>query len=544
MAEKEDKLVTEEAADVSNVKAMSQLRVITYTSDVGEAAQATEIDYSQQDYTLFRNIYNGSSESGMQLGALFAQPIVHFYTAFVIGMLPKVVVRAGNIDSSGKRQEEPELSTFANDFLKAEHHRLVQLVKTTLKLGDCYCAFNPNRTLAIISPETADPGFYLYTERLNSLKQRQTRYLLNPKTRRKNKVVITRTWTRDKVIVEAAAEGGSIDVKEFGKPKLELTHNIGVAPVVLYANNRDDLSAFGWSEFAGCIPFMNMYHRTLARGFEAQQYAGKPVLKFKGIDGPAKKWLKDSFDIDVDKLDDATEKQKMKNFLEAFKMLTLTGENVDAEFLESKFPLGATSEMCQLAFQGIVKMCGVPEFMFGANMESSNAVAREQYVSLKSAIQRKRIEFGAVLKQIIKWAFYWYSNAAVDEETGLPITTYSFASDPAALEQLEVELIWPTVLASDEDIKLEAMKLLADINGLSYEDAFENLPYITADPQTSLNRVREEFNDATLPTKGQSNSGEQRDKRDTSRKSDDKGNAGNNSGRTGRTSGSPSKGSK
>ena len=529
----------ETAQDVQNIKYMDQLRTLTYTSGIGDAGEPPEVDYTQQDYDLFRMIYNGDKESGMQLGALFSQPIVLYYTAFLIARLPKVVIRGGKLDKAGKREEIPELSTFANDFCKTEHPRLVQFVKTALKLGDCYAAFNPNRTLAIIPPETADPGFYLYTDRINSLKQRQTKYILNPKTNRKNKVTIVRQWLRDRTLVEAKAESGSIDVKEFGKPKLDLTHNLGVAPVVLYANNKDDMSAFGWSEFVGCMPFFNIFHRTLARGFEAQQYAGKPVLMFEGIDGQAKSWLKASFDIDVDKIESsAAERSKMQAFLEKFKMLTLTGK-ATGKFLESKFPLGATSEMCQLAFDGIVRMSALPEFMFGTQASGSNAVAREQYVALKNKVALKQVEFGTVLKQLIKWAFYWFSNVAKDEETGEPLTAYNFASDAAALEELEVELTFPSFIASDEDLKLKALELVAKLGGLSYEDAFENLESIIPDPQTSLNRVRQEFADATLPPKPTFESdgddeAEGEAKRTNQRSNDDKGNAGSNSGKTGK----------
>lgn len=486
---------------------MSDMRQDTFRFSFDDLTNLPALNYAQGEYEKLNQMYYGSAESGIQLGALFAQPIVKFYTAFLIGQLPKVVIRdrtAKTTDSSSNGKELDDLSLFANRFLTDQHANLLDIVQASVLYGDVYAAFNLDRNLEAIPPfpHKVLPGFNLFSSGLHTFQVGVTRSLRNPdEPEKKGDVNIVRTYTPEFIRYEATTDSREISLKDFGDNPVELPHLLGVCPVIHIPNNPMPGQQFGWSEFAHCLPYMNIFHHVLVRGFEAQQYAGKPILAVTGIEGTVKAWLKRTFDIDVTQDSSETVQDKMKSFFAKFKFFAFAGD-VKAEYLENKYPIGATPELLDIAFKSIVKTSMLPEFMFGVAIESANASVREQYVSLKAHIRRKRVSFGKALSQLIKWALYYYSTFDTNPETGQTLPTYNFISDPERLHELQVELIWPQILNSDEQVKLEALRLMLDMNGLSFEGAYENLQEFIPDAKAELQRVKDEYNDPELPPKG------------------------------------------
>lgn len=498
-------------------------------------------NYEQGDYEKLHQLFYGHAESGIQLGGLFAQPIVKFYTAFLIGQLPKVVIRdrttaTDKTNSNGK--ELDDLSRFSNQFMQDQHGNLIDIVQTGLLYGDVYTAFNLDRNLEGIAPypQKVLPGFNMFSAGLKTFQVGVTRSLRDPDDfEKKGDVDVIRTYTPEEIIYEAKSE--NISLTEFGENPVVMPHLLGECPVIHMPNNPMGGSQFGYCEFISSLPFMNIFHNVLVRGFEAQQYAGKPILAVTGIEGTVKAWLKRTFDIDVNS--DSTEavQTKMKNFFQRFKFFAFAG-NVDAKYLENKYPIGATGELLDIAFQSIVKVSMLPEFMFGVAIESANASVREQYVSLKAHIRRKRIELGRHLVKLIKWALYFYSVQDTNPETGQKLLTYGFITDPLKLQELSVELIWPQILNSDEQVKLEGLRLMADMGALSFQGVYENLPELIPDALAEIERVRAEFNDKSLPPKGSSSKRTESDRdekgnRKNQRGLDDKGTGADNSGGSG-----------
>lgn len=532
---------------------MAQLRTSTYQQDVS-ASYVPLQNYEQGDYENLWDLYVGDSGTGMQLGSLFAQPIVKFYTAFEIGRLPTVVVREKKaLGGASSGAKITELSQFANQFLNENHAKLIRLVRAKNLFGDAYVTFGPDRNLDVIAPYPAitSPGFYLFSDdphKLHSFRYaiQKTVQTPNPKEGTKGKITVTRYYDPEQVIYLAEAEAG-VSVRDYvANPKIQIPNTLGQCPVLLAPNNWLPGTSFGWAEFASCLPFMRILHDVLACGYQSQQYNGKPIMVITGIMGNVLAWFKKTFGIDVKNPESAELERQMMDFYNRHKLFAFA-DQVKAEFLESKYPIGATAEIAQLAIQAIVRTSMVPEFMFGVAIESANASVREQYVGLKAHIRDKQIEFAPILKQLIKWAFYYYSTVSTNPETGQALDTYGFISDPTKLDSLHIDLIYPPLLNSDEQLRIDALTLLQSMGGLSYRTAYENLQEFVPDAEQELERIAEEFADDKLPPKtgtfggvgGGTNTTDGRNPLDTrtntksQRARDDKGNAGNNSGRTG-----------
>lgn len=539
----DEQLAAIEAA-ISEAITMSQTRETGYeTEQSGGTGFVPQYGYERTSYEDFHNLYHGNAESGMQIGALLSQPVVNLITAFIISNLPKVVVRDGErfqkSSKSGNGSTEDEkfnqYSGFLNKFLADVHPRLIEAIFTSVKLGDAYVVFGTDRDLEVIAPypSSCHPGFNAFSDKLHHFRTEVERVLDDPQRQEKIKAVVSRYWDREEYIFEATSDDSLGNVVDT--PKIQNSHDLGEVPVVHFANNREPGNVFGISELRPLIPFMNLIHSTIVRGWEAQQYMGKPILKVTGIKGNVASWLFKTFGIRVENAADESDalKTAMFNFFRRFKFLALTDE-ADANYIESRYVTGATEEIYRMVFKLFVNTSLIPEFLFGSAIESANAAVREQYSGLRAYIAKKQIALEPAIIKLCKFALYYYSTLESDEETGKPLPTYNFVTNPEELETIDIKLIWPKFLNSDEAMKNDAIKMLLEQGVLSKQTAIDNYKELIPHGDKELDRVRSEFSDTSLPQSGKQSSGQdQQQQRDTQRSNDDKGNPGNNSGRSG-----------
>lgn len=522
---------------------MANARSDQYRQPITAGFIPTEI-IEQSAYEDLYECYTGQQTSAMQLGALFAQPIVKYYTAFEIGLLPKFVIRERSKQGGSGNVKIDELSSFVNMFMNEQHPRLVDMCHTKNMYGDVYPIFGLDRNIEMLAPYPAlvSPGFNVFSDGVQRLQTAVTK-IVQDEEGEKRELVVNRYWDAETIIYEATSDDPTVSISKFvEKPKLKLPNTLGTAPVLHLANDHIGGSRFGWSQIHPVIPFMKIYHDIIVSGYQAQQYHGKPILMISGIATKVSNWLKRTFGIDTTNVESETVKNTMMEFFERHKFFAFA-DQVKAEFIESKYPVGATAEMAQIAFQSIVKVSQVPEFMFGVAIESSNASVREQYVALKAAIRIKQRALAPILRQLAKWAIYYYSTVTSDPTSNKPLDTYGFISDPTKLDELFVDIIWPPLLNSDEQLRIEALSLLQNMNALSFRTAYENLPEFVPDAEQEIKRIQEEFNNDQLPPKGTGankslsdgrNPDQQRADRKSARGRDDKGSAGDNSGKAGR----------
>ena len=487
------------------------MRTDEYTSGVFQfSASAKSYDYEQLDYEKLREIYLGHESTGMQYGALLAQLIVDTMTSFELGELPQARVKNYK---DGK--EDEELTRFANQFLRDQHPALLAAVHTKNLYGDGFVAFNPDRNIEAIPPEFVDPGWTPFNNDFDNATVIQNRVIKEQGGTKKAKVKITRQYDKENVEYTIEVEGtGSFEVPKGKK----IANPMGVCPVLLLSNNPRAGQVFGMSDFYSCIPYFLLYHRVISKGYESQQYHGKPLFVVTGIEGNVKKWMADTFEVDADQTSSTSVQEAILSMFKKHKMLFLSG-NVQAGFLESKSPTGRTSEILDIIFTQISRLSGVPEFLFGGEITGSDASVREQFVNLKAKINLKRRQLEPVLRKLIKMAFVVYTTVSNDEETGEPLDTYSLVNTWEDTKEFVIDLIWPELLGSDQRTKLEAVAMLAQAGAISRESMIGNFQQFTANPDEELIRIEEEVtrfaeqvDNPSVETQGAKNATERRNK--------------------------------
>jgi len=470
---------------------ISDLRIDTYGfSDLEQLAESLVSNYTQQDYEGLRDIAAGEPSTGMQMGGILAANIVEYMTAFEISELPTVVIT----DSTGKT--EVDLTSFAQKFLHEQHDFIVQGAATKNLYGDAYMTFTPGRDVEIISPEFCDPAFAHFSNTIVGARIFQNRYIVNPDTGKKVKIKLARYYKQDVVEYLTSLDTKSKLTKNIQiKPKIVQPNPLGVCPVIHLPNRQRAGYQFGWSDFYGCIPFFLIFHKVLKRGFESQQYSGKPIFVISGIQGPVPAWIQRTFGIDINNVDTDLEQSKVMQLLKKHKMFFLA-DNVTAEFIESKVPIGKTSEILDICIKQIARVSGIPEFLFGAGLEASSASTREQYSGLKGIIRKKQVAYERALNKLIRWAFVIYSTNSKNEETNEPLETYGLWNSLEDGLEFKVDLHWPEMIGSDERIKNESLVLMANAGAISRQtlgNNFQKLIPNAVDEQKKLLEEKELF---------------------------------------------------
>ena len=448
-------------------------------------AETKSWDYNQGDYDFFRKVLAGDATVGFQLGALIAQTIIYYKTAFEIGLLPTVIVS----DLAGKYDEEN--SVFANEFLSEQHPYLLEMCETKNALGDAFLAFNLDRKLETIDPDVADPGFLPYSNALATVRVIQNKYVRDMDTGRKIKLKITRNYSDEEIeyVAELQTKAKFTNVKV--PDKLKLPNPLGVCPVQLIPNLKKSGYAFGWSDLHHVIPYLEMFHRVLGRGAESQQYSGKPILVVTGIQGDVASWFLRTFGIDITKTG-STNDSVIMDFFKKHKMLALADE-VKAEFIESKSPIGKTEEILKQVIHQISRVTGIPQFLFGAEVSGSEAAVREQYSGLLAINKIKQAQLTHYLITLIRWAMVWYSSYVKNEETGTPFEKIGTVNKLEDTNKFRIKLVWPELIGSDGRLKIEAITALGNAGAMSRLSMAKNFPQYISNPTNELEIIKKEM---------------------------------------------------
>lgn len=448
------------------------------------APQNAKFNYGQLNYDTLRDIYLGLETTGMQYGSLLARTIVDTLTAFEMGNLPTPVV----YDASGA--EDEEATQFAQTFLREQHSVLMEVVNTKNIFGDGYLVFNVDRNLESLPPNMVFPGWAPFSSQLESATVIQVKRLKSQNSSATAEMKVTRNYNAKQIKYTAEITDA---VQGVVRPKsVTLVNPLGICPVVHLPNLRPAGYQFGVSDFYSSIPYFLLFHQTLMRGFESQQYGGRPILTITGIEGSVAQWLQMSFGIDVNAESEDSLSSKILDMFKKHKLLALSG-NVQAQFIESKTPIGKTEEILRVCLAQIARLSTVPEFVFGAALETANASVREQYAALQGKIGLKQAAITPYLCHIIRMAMVWYSTVSKNEETGEPLETIGLVSTFAdALKNYKIKLIWPEFLGAEKRTKIEALAMLAQAGAVSKKSLMNNYPELIPSPDAELTELETE----------------------------------------------------
>jgi hypothetical protein len=451
-----------------------------------QAETRAKYDYSRLDYEQLGNIYEGLETTGMQYGAMLSRTIVDTLSAFEIGKLPIPVVYDAQ---SGV--ENPDVTKFAQTFFHEQHWALIDAVTTKNKFGDGYVVFNLDRNLESLPPKMVLPGWAPFSSQLESATVIQMKKLKSKTGDETADLKIIRNYNAEQIKYTAEIVQAVQGVK---KPKAKSFPNpLGICPVVHIPNLRQSGYQFGVSDFYSCIPYFILFHQTLMRGFEAQQYSGRPILTITGIPGSVEQWLLLSFGIDVNAESEDSLSSKILDMFKKHKMLALSGD-VKAQFVESATPTGKTTEILAMCLAQIARLSTIPEFVFGAQLDQGSASVREQYAALRAKIMLKQAQLTPYLRHILRMAMVWYTTQNTNDETGISLDTYSIASSyEETLQKFKIELIWPEFLGQEQRNKIEALALMSQGGAISRKGLMKNYQDLVPSPDGEMEQIKLEM---------------------------------------------------
>lgn len=438
------------------------------------------ISYKKNDYDALERIYNNDTDCTIRLGAGFAKAIVLISAGVELCQQFYVIVK----DEHGSPQED--LTKFLNNYFKRQLGRIIEGIITKNKLGECYLTVDLDRNIEVIHPKFTYPNFSLYSARnLHSAKTIDFRVQHN-ENNRTIKYRIERVFTTDKVsytVYKGAREKSREKSIDFPNP-LE-----GKPFIIKFNNLVDTGSVFGVSEFFSSIPLMEAFHKLMLGGSENQQIIGKAIFGVEHVQGSTKKFIKDTFGINVDDIENKD--TSLAEFLKTFKLLVLPGE-AQGKYYHPPDVSKGTIEILK-TIKGIISIYTmIPEFLFGGSVEQSNATVREQYGPLLLKSNEKRAYLEEVLTQLSRMVLAIHSIAYDYPGIGKDKIKKELNSlNTEKINNLDFTIIFPPVLTSENRLKKEVIQFLAEMNYVSPEGVLANYTELFPDTEGELRRAEE-----------------------------------------------------
>jgi hypothetical protein len=410
--------------------------------------KTTTLDYTRNDYDLYRSLYFGAAINGkgkdMQIGAMFAKPIVNSAAGFAIGDGFTITLE----------DEYADAQQAINDWLKDNHASILDVFRHQLRDGDSYIyvdefgkldEFDAKDVEIMLDPMTGEIVGYdvneLYeevdpangnTQKWNLLRQYRTdsvRYLKYKDSQREDaQVIYDRVFTVD----------GSVEPNE--NQEYFATDIIPRAlPVVHFANDPEPRAVYGNSELLNCLQGILNYTAVAANATKGVIYNAMPVPYITGVTDEEK------VNKNSNKGGDSDDDDNKANW-GPDTVLYFGDKDAKAGFLQANGFMSDVGQLLEYYFYLIVQASETPEFIFGTAIQGSKASVSEQMPIVTQKAERKRAQLYTPLKQLIE--------AYVDRKIRM--------SDPVFLKlknkELNLDINFPELVGDDKKLVLETVK--------------------------------------------------------------------------------------
>lgn len=415
------------------------------------------VDYSRNDYKLFRSLYYASLQTKTAkeflLAASFARPIVDAVAGFALAPGFKVKLRADGV-STDKLEKAAE---GINDWTDDNDSVIFDAFTHRLRDGDAYLYVDELGNLdeadaetveVILDPVSGDVIGYDLTEKMrvetqSGIFEDQTiikRYRLDsivytrfakndPKT---GKVIYSAAFTEDGVITDLDTETKMYADEDFLRRPL---------PIIHFANDKEPRAIYGNSELQNVLLNLKQYSSVLDNATAGVIYNSNPIpyatgqSQVQNNQGKALGWSPDMF---------------------------LTGDkDTKFGFLQATGIMDDASKLLEIYFYLIVQASQTPEFLFGTAVASSKASTESQMPIMIQKAQRKRKQLKKQLKMLVQ--------AYVDRMIYLGDPLYT----PFKNKSLQVSIVYPDIVDEDKKLNLEIVKYLYDAGLITKEKAVE-----------------------------------------------------------------------
>lgn len=413
----------------------------------------TSVDTTSPDYPFWSYLRRGK-QRGYQIGALFTKRICEVDAEWTLG-------RGFTVET-----ENTAIDEAIGDFLREHLNTILQCRKDASALGDAYLIVNADATLTMVNPDTVeiitDPMDYT-----NVIEYKITTVL--------NTVTIIDEYFIDKRIVT---------LKEANKtPITQIYPNLlGRMAVIHLANDAEVNEIYGHPIYEALLTLFARYDDVIQKSLDGVEIMGRPIPVAEGLKDPTLAKAENSTRSEVVyNPDGSTETVPVIDF-EDLTMLWL-GEGASFKFAAPGSFSADSVAMLKKLFYLMLEHIGIPEWAWGGAVSGGiggDSVSAQMPAFIRYLEGRR----AQVQPFVVNLMLTWLAAKALVA----PIGTVE-----------EVEINWPELDKTDENLLLEKIKYAADTGKITAETALRLLDLVD-DPASEIAAAQKEAdeNEAAL----------------------------------------------
>lgn len=398
----------------------------------------TEIDYTENNYDLFRAIYYNSTVNGTGgdygIAAALGKPIVNIAASYTVGR--GFDIQFDNPDNDPLITEAEEQ---LNVWLKDNQRIIYNLVKHSYRDGDSYVHIDEFGELTEVDAtgvtEIVDPvsnktvGFdvmrkvemfdsaslgsnssttYIYVKqyRMDSIRiyRYQDGHANNPE------IIWEKVFTKDGAVdLPRDNEGNSLGVDTGSIQERKLA-------ICAFHNEPEAESVYGNSDYQNLLSVLANYSELIKSATKGSKYNAVPIPVIMGLDSPRQAQQQNEYRTGDGKMisaaaasldsETAAVYAQSENNEEAGikwgadKVLYIS-KGGDAKFISGNGFMGDLGKLLEYYFYLLVQGSETPEYVLGTAVSSSKASTETQGPVFDKKIERKQLELAEFIKDMV-----------------------------------------------------------------------------------------------------------------------------------------------
>nr|DAV53536.1 MAG TPA: PORTAL PROTEIN [Caudoviricetes sp.] len=407
-----------------------------------DETKITEIDYSENNYDLFRSIYYNSTVNGVgidyQIAAALGKPIVNIAAGYVLGKGFSVELSNPDGNELISRCEDE-----INKWIKDNERIFLNIARHSYRDGDAYLHIdeyggltecNAEGVEEIIEPITGRTIGFDVSRRVvetdpiggisrNVVYVRQYRtdslriYSYEEGQPDNITVIWERMTTDDGYTVIPREESGLID---SGKVPELVERSLSI---IALHNEPEAEAVYGNSDYQNLLSLFANYSGTIKAATKGCKYNAIPTLKISGLTDPARTEYASNSNQSL--AEQALDNEAIPSPNDNKRGIEWGSDSVlylskdsDANFINGSGFMDDLSKLLEVYFYLFVQGSETPEYVFGTAVSSSKASTDTQSPVFLTKIGRKQLEYQEFVQRVVM-AYIdrkaWMSDVAYQE---------------------------------------------------------------------------------------------------------------------------------
>lgn len=411
------------------------------------------VDATVPEYAFWSSLARGK-EPGYELGSLFAKRIAEVDAEWTLGR--------GFTADTGDSDVDDQVSEFVHDNLDT----MMTWRKDSSKLGDSYIIVNPDASLSLASPDTAE----ILTDPLDYTTVIGYRFttVLDAAT------VIDEYRLDGRFVIFQRTSGtllfGTNTVTET--VTIPFQNLIGMIPVIHLPNDRESNEIYGHPIYEALLTLFGRYDDVLQKSLDGVEIMGRPIPVAEGLEDPEEAMRINSTHTEPVKQEDGTTVDVPVVDFEDLTMMWLGNGGTFKFAAPGSFSADSVAMLKKL-FYLMLEHTGIPEWAWGGAVASSKASVEAQMPAFIRYLEGRRT---ATQNAVRKLTEVWLATKRLTEP--MPV-----------VERVKIE--WPELQPGDETMQMNKANSAND-RGVVTDETYLRLLDLVDDPEGEVKAAREE----------------------------------------------------